>query len=413
MTSEGLVQSDPSGLPVIDKYQLIRKLASGGMGDVFLARQLGPVAFHRMVVLKSLHPDLTADPDFVTMFLNEAQLIASLTHPNIIHIYELLQDAAGYLIAMEYVKGGTVLELLRETRLRGGGGLPYGPAIRIATSVCDALHYAYHERDADDLPLRIIHRDVSPSNILVGLDGQVKLVDFGIAKALANEPLTKTSTIKGKSGYLAPEQIRTLPLDHRCDVFALGVVLWEMTVGERLFRRDNDLQTMNAILTEEYPRPSERVPDYPRALEEIVMTAMARDRDQRYPDAASLAADLRGVARDREWDIEGPALAHLVDDLLGESRITVESDSTDGRSPRMTPSRTRPSLLGLALARGSGPGATMRQPTALGATGELGTRPGHTSPGGAPASTGLPWLTIGIMLVLTAIFWLLVVPQLV
>jgi serine/threonine-protein kinase len=415
MTSEELVVSDPSVLPVADKYQVVRKLASGGMGDVFLARQLGPVAFHRLVVLKSLHPDLIDDQDFVSMFLNEAQLIASLQHPNIIHIYELLQEPSGYLIAMEYVKGGNVLELLRESRMRDDKhGLPFGPALRIATSVCDALHYAYHERDAQDEPLHIIHRDVSPSNILVGFDGQVKLVDFGIAKALAAEPLTKTTTIKGKSGYLAPEQIRTETLDHRCDVFAAGVVLWEMTVGQRLFRRDNDYATMNAILHEEYPRPSERIADYPRALEEIVMTAMAKRREDRYPDAGALAADLRGLARDRDWDLESSALARMVGELLDDQTITVEGDPSTGntRSPRFTPGRS-PSprhTAPLSLARGSGPGVAMTAPpVTAGASASL-PRP---AVGGAAvaARDGLPWTTIFVMLALSAVFWLLIVPR--
>ena len=411
MTSAGPIIGEPLASSFGEKYQVIRKLASGGMGDVYLARQVGPVAFNRLVVLKSLHPGLLSDPDSVTMFLNEAQLIASLAHPNIVHVYELLQEPSGYMIAMEYVKGCSVLELVRECRLQLHTGLPYGPALRIASSVCDALYYAYHERGDDDAELRIIHRDVSPSNILVGHDGQIKLVDFGIAKALTAEPLTKTTTIKGKSGYLAPEQVRTLPLDHRCDIFALGVVLWEITVGERLFRRDNDLQTMNAILVEPYPRPSTRVVDYPRALEEIVMTAMARDRDDRYQDAASLATDLRAVAHDHGWDLGTGPLARLVDELTDvDEHLVIEpapGTTPVTRSRRDGSGRRGAGLPSVTPGR-SGSGSIAAQIRALEHDNDL-----LAAGSGAPslAEPLIPWRTVVVMLILSAVFWLLVVPR--
>jgi serine/threonine protein kinase len=359
-----------------ERFRIVRKLASGGMGDVFLACQLGPVAFNRLVVLKALHPDLLTNTDFVAMFLNEAQLIANLTHPNIIHIYELVQDPTGYFLVMEYVRGGTVLDLVRSARKQRTPGLPWGPALRIATSVCDALHYAYNERGADGQQLHVIHRDVSLSNILVGYDGHTKLVDFGIAKALASEPLTKTTTIKGKSGYLAPEQIRMQPLDHRCDIFALGIVLWEMVVGDRLFRRDNDLQTMHAILHEPIERPSSRGLDCPRDLEEVVMCALARERDDRFADAHQFGEALRDVAKRHGWDLGSEALGDLVRTLVPEDHtLEIDRRAVLDSSTHQTPSsRPAPST------------AAVAHPTR--------------------------WPVVITMLVASAIFWGLVVPAL-
>ncbi len=313
----------------IGNYEVLRKLAIGGMGEVFLARQKGPVDFSRQVVLKKLHARFTRDPQFVTMFLNEARIVASLTHPNIIHVYEFFEDGDGYVIAMEYVRGGTVLSLLRARATLGSPGLPYGPMVRIVTSVCEALHYAYSEPDVDGAVRHIVHRDISPSNVLVGYDGQVKLADFGVAKALAEAPATKSTTIKGKYGYLTPEQIRCEQLDQRSDIFSLGTVLWEMSVGKRLFERESEMQMLYAILEEPIPTPSSQVSGYPPELERVVMKALARSRDERYPDAEAFAADLRAIAYDHRWDCEKPALAQLVKALLPENQIAYGQIGSD------------------------------------------------------------------------------------
>ncbi|MEJ7600453.1 MAG: serine/threonine-protein kinase [Kofleriaceae bacterium] len=326
-----------SSSTTIGNYEVISKLATGGMGEVFLANQRGAGDFSRKVVLKKLHPKFTTDPSFVTMFLNEARIAASFSHPNIIHIYELFQDGDGYVIAMEYVRGASVLSLLRGRHRLGHSGLPYGQIARIATAVCEALHYAYTAPDADGLPFHVIHRDVSPSNVLVGFDGQVKLVDFGIAKMVEREGVTQATTIKGKYGYLTPEQIRCHPLDQRSDLFSLGTMLWEMSVGERLFQRDNEMQMMYAILEERIPLPSERAKDYPKDLEQIVMRALARKRDERYPDAAMLAHELRECARANGWDTEGASLASLAREVLPQDQIAfgrIGSDSFSGSAER-------------------------------------------------------------------------------
>jgi eukaryotic-like serine/threonine-protein kinase len=311
------------------------------MGEVYLAKQRGPVAFSRDVVLKKLHPRFTDDPHFVEMFINEAKLSATLTHPNIIYIYELFEDD-GYVMAMEYVRGGTVLGLLRAAAT-AGGALPYGPALRIAISVCEALHHAYDSPDATGTPRRIVHRDVSPSNILVSYDGQVKLADFGVAKAI-DVNMTQGTSVKGKYGYLSPEQLRCHPLDQRSDLFSLGVVLWEMTTGRSLFRRDNDVAMMYALVEETVPRPSQKVADYPLDLEAIIMKALERDREMRFDSGLELANELRRVARVHGWDIEGPALSQLVRDQVPDDQVAfgrIGSDKFTGpETPRPRASGT-------------------------------------------------------------------------
>jgi serine/threonine protein kinase len=218
---------------------------------------------------------------------------------------------------MEYVHGETVFGLFRETRQKNVR-ISYGHIVRMIMSVCEALHYAWEEPSPDGRPRRIIHRDVSPSNILVGVDGQVKLADFGIAKALQSEGLTKVATLKGKYGYMSPEQVRCEPLDNRSDIFSLGAMLYEMTVGRRLFRRESDLKTLQAILVDPIPAPGTVALDYPPDLEPIVMRALARNRDDRYPTARAMGEDLIDIARKNGWDAETQALAGLVRKLVAD-----------------------------------------------------------------------------------------------
>jgi serine/threonine-protein kinase len=384
----------------IGNYEVIRKLASGGMGEVYLARQRGPVDFRRDVVLKRLHQSYTQDPQMVRMFLNEARIAASLSHPSIIHLYELFEDGDGYVIAMEYVRGGTVLSLLR-ANAEAGVGIPYGPAVRIALAVCDALHYAYTTPDEEGRPRRVIHRDISPSNVLVGYDGNVKLADFGVAKMLDVEA-TKGTTIKGKHGYLSPEQARCLPLDQRSDMFSLATVLWEMTTGRRLFHRENEVQMMYAVVEDEIPRPSQRVPGYPQPLEEVVMRALARQRDDRYPDTLAMARELRRVARDLGWDLEAAALARVVRDSLPADEVafgTIGSDSFSGVNSREE----------LTAGSWGAPGASDALRVELVTTPAKPALPEHRP---AARSYRDVWVTIAVMLVLSAVFWTVIVPRL-
>jgi serine/threonine protein kinase len=334
------------GVTSIGNYDVLHKIATGGMGEVFLARQRGPVAFSRYVVLKRLHAQFLTDPQFVAMFLNEAQIAANLSHANIAHIYELFEDGEnGYVIAMEYVRGGTVLSILREFARSNIGGLPFGIVTRITTAVCEALHYAYFEPGPDGAERHVVHRDISPSNVIVGYDGQIKLVDFGIAKALQQEA-THATSLKGKYGYMSPEQIKSQPLDHRTDIFSLGTMMWEMLVGKRLFKRDTDMQMLYAILEEDIPKPSDRNEKVPPAVDHVVMRALARQRDDRYQDALEIAQDLKVIANNSEWDTEVSTLSRFMRDLIPEELAGVPTGagpsregSDSSRQPRGRPSR--------------------------------------------------------------------------
>lgn len=328
----------------IGNYDVLHKIATGGMGEVFLARQRGPSAFSRYVVLKRLHAQFMTDPQFVAMFLNEAQIAANLSHANIAHIYELFEDGDnGYVIAMEYVRGGTVLSILREHARSHIGGLPFGIVTRITAAVCEALHFAYFEPGPDGAERHVVHRDISPSNVIVGYDGQIKLVDFGIAKALQQES-THATSLKGKYGYMSPEQIKSQPLDHRTDIFSLGTMLWEMLVGKRLFKRDTDMQMLYAILEEEVPKPSQRNELVPPAVDHVVMRALARQRDDRYQDALEIAQDLKVIANNNEWDVEASTLSKFMRELIPEELAGVPTGagregSDSGKAPKGRASR--------------------------------------------------------------------------
>jgi serine/threonine-protein kinase len=331
----------------IGNYDILHKIATGGMGEVFLARQRGPTStFSRYVVLKRLHTQFLQDPQFVQMFLNEAQIAANLSHANIAHIYELFEDGEnGYVIAMEYVRGGTVLSILREYARGHIGGLPFGIVTRITSAICEALHYAYFEPGPDGGSRTVVHRDISPSNVIVGYDGQIKLVDFGIAKALQHEA-THATSLKGKYGYMSPEQIKSQPLDHRTDIFSLGTMMWEMLVGKRLFKRDTDMQMLYAILEEPIPKPSERNEAIPPAVDHVVMRALARQREDRYQDALEIAQDLKVIANNNEWDVEASTLSKFMRELIPEELAGVptgtarDREGSDSKNqPKARPSR--------------------------------------------------------------------------
>jgi serine/threonine protein kinase len=267
--------------------------------------------------------------------------------------------------------------------------------------VCDALYHAYNEPDADGVPRHVIHRDVSPSNVLISYDGQVKLADFGIAKALADERATQAMTIKGKYGYLTPEQIRCQPLDQRNDVFSLGIMLWEMSVGRTLFQRESEMQMMYAILEERIPLPSEHVEDYPPDLERVVMKALARSRDERYADAHTLAEDLHAVARDHQWDCGKAALSKLVKDVLPDDLIAFGRIGADPPTPGSEPRRRT-----VTGSWGDDDSVASMQVELIDPAAE------------EPAKAGLrQWLltrgslvTIAILLAASAVFWIWVVP---
>ena len=273
------------------KYQLVKKLAIGGMAELFLAKQPGPGGFEKTVVIKRILPHLARQDEFLQMFLNEARIAAHLTHPNIVQIHDIGQAEETFFIAMEYIRGQNVRRLQRKLFLQHLPP-PYGHVAKIISEAATGLNFAHNATDEEGNPLQIIHRDVSPTNILVSYEGSVKIVDFGIAKAAIQTHQTRAGVVKGKYAYMSPEQVNAQILDRRADIFSLGTVLYELSTGQALFVRDNEASSIRAVLEEPIPLPSQIFEDYPPELEAVVMKALERDRNRRYQTAEEMHRDL-------------------------------------------------------------------------------------------------------------------------
>ncbi|HEV7554911.1 MAG TPA: serine/threonine-protein kinase [Kofleriaceae bacterium] len=279
---------------------MIRRLAVGGMGEIFLVRQQ-IAGVTRLVVVKRLLAELADDPQRLTMFVDEARIAANLSHPGIVAVHEFGHDADGHFIVMEYVPGHHVGRVLARA-VRDGDRIPVSVGAYIVYEVARALDHAHHACDGDGAPLHIVHRDVSPSNVLLSFSGDVKLMDFGIARAANRSHRTNDGTIRGKFAYMAPEQIESTEVDATSDVFSAGVLLWELTLGRRLFDGATDFETIRATLEQPIPRPTTIDASYPPALEAVVMAALERDRTLRLPSAAELATALKAVLREHPAD---------------------------------------------------------------------------------------------------------------
>ncbi|MBC7976627.1 MAG: serine/threonine protein kinase, partial [Myxococcales bacterium] len=278
----------------LGRYAVLKHLASGGMADVLLARSDGIEGFERHVVLKRIRPEHARDQRFIRMFLDEARVAATLHHQHVVQVYDIGEAGGEYFIAMEYLHGEDVRTLLSAAS-RSRAHAPLGIALSIVSAAAAGLHYA-HERTGSNLqPLGIVHRDVSPSNIHVGYDGAIKVVDFGIAKATTREE-TQSGSLKGKLSYMSPEQCKGVAVDRRSDVYALGVVLYELVTTARLFKSDNDYQVMEQIVHGRITPPHARRPDLPRELSDIIMRALATDRDRRYATADELRVAIDQIA---------------------------------------------------------------------------------------------------------------------
>ncbi len=300
----------------IGPYEVLSKLAVGGMAELLLARRIGIEGFQKLVVLKRILPQYAGSPEFVEMFLAEARLAATLEHPNIVQVFDIGKSGGDYYFAMAYLHGKDLLAILRELSRRGRA-LPFEHAIAIAIGVAAGLHHAHEQHGFDGQPLAIVHRDVSPANAIVTFDGGVKLVDFGIAKAAAQANITRVGVRKGKAAYMSPEQCRGDVLDRRTDVWSLGVVLYEMLTMARLFRADNDLAVMHRITAVELAPPSRVVPEIPAVLDAIVMRCLQRDPATRYATADALHRDLEGCAHALGLRPSSVRLGEFVRELFG------------------------------------------------------------------------------------------------
>ncbi len=274
------------------KYLLLDRINIGGMAEVFKAKTFGVDGFQRILAIKRILPNMADDAEFIDMFVDEARIAVQLSHANIVQIYELGKFESQYYIAMEYVSGRDLRQIL--TRLRQENRmLPLSAAIYIVSRICDGLDYAHKKTDASGRPLGVIHRDVSPQNILLGYEGEVKITDFGIAKAEDRASKTQAGVLKGKFGYMSPEQVRGLDIDKRSDVFSIGILLYEMLTGQRLFVGESDFSTLERVRNAEVPKPRDHNPDLSEELEAIIMKALAGEREDRYQDGSELADALQ------------------------------------------------------------------------------------------------------------------------
>ncbi len=300
----------------LGRYEIVQRLALGGMAEIYLARMSGLAGFAKHVVLKRILPSHARDAEFVRMFFNEARYAATLDHPNIAHVYDLGEEHGLHYFTMEYLHGEDCRTLLRELSQRQRV-LPLEHALTIVVGAATGCHFAHELTGDDGKPLGLVHRDVSPSNVVVTYAGAVKLVDFGIAKATNLEDVTAVGVTKGKLAYMAPEQCRGEPLDRRVDVYALGVLLYELATQRRAFAGQNDAQVMWAVITGEVPAPSTQAPDFPPALEAIIQRAMSVDRTQRFATARELAQALEGFARDAGLQLNPAALGEFLERTMG------------------------------------------------------------------------------------------------
>jgi serine/threonine-protein kinase len=310
----------------LGKYRLIRQLAVGGMAEVHLASQVGIEGFEKLVVLKRILPQLAGNKLFVSMFLDEARLAATLHHANIVQVFDIGSEQGQYYFAMEYVQGEDVRAILTRAQKRGRA-LPLGVAVAVVLDVCRGLHYAHERKDAVGRPLGIVHRDVTPSNVIVTREGTAKLLDFGVAKAASHHTETVAGSLKGKIQYMSPEQCRGEPLDRRSDVFALGILLFEITTGTKLFKGKSDLDTLQTIANTDAPAPSSRRPEYPAVLERIVKRALARDLAERYPTAVALQRELEAFARDERLSTSTIDVAEFLAELFPPGTSTSDTHS--------------------------------------------------------------------------------------
>ncbi|MFE8596957.1 serine/threonine protein kinase [Archangium violaceum] len=298
------------------KYQLLKKLATGGMAEVWLARQKGIEGFAKNVVVKRILPHLAEDQEFVGMFGNEARIAARFNHPNIAQVYEFGEANGTYFIAMEFIHGEDLGRVMRKA-YNAGGWIARPLAIRIVASACEGLYYAHTRTDDNGKPLKVVHRDISPQNILISFDGSVKLVDFGIAKAADQATATKSGAIKGKFAYMAPEQAAGKPLDHRADIFAIGLVLYELLTGTRPLKRESELGTLQAAMECNILPPSQ-VADVPPELDEVVMRALAKAADDRYRDARQLQLALEEFLVGQRWVAGSVQISELMETLFAD-----------------------------------------------------------------------------------------------
>jgi hypothetical protein len=313
----------------LGRYTLLRRLARSGDAEVLLARASGAAGFEHHVVIKRMRATPDQDPRVVDMFLDELRLAGSLHHHHIVQVHDAGREGNDYYFAMEYVHGEHLRKILTRV-VQCGEMIPLDHIVTIGMAVASALHHAHEQRASDGTPLELVHRDVSPANVIVGYDGTVKVVDFGIAKAAMRTAQTRAGTLRGKAAYMAPEQCAGRPLDRRADIFALGIVLWELVTARRLFKGANDFMTMASIVAGKVTPPARIREELPADFEKIIMKALSPAPDARFQTAEQLGIALEEMATNNIIRVSQAALAQYMKQLFG-SRLEpwlVEEDDT-------------------------------------------------------------------------------------
>jgi serine/threonine-protein kinase len=342
------------------KYELVSRLAAGGMAEIFLARTKSIQGFEKYLVIKRILGHRTQDPEFVRMFLDEARVAATLDHPNIVQIYDVGHVDNEYFIAMEYLRGHNLIEIVRAGAKLGYAKPPLEHVVSILTQCCAGLHYAHEKRDFEGRSLEIVHRDVTPQNVVVSFDGSVKVVDFGIAKAATREVETLAGTLKGKIGYMSPEQCKGQNVDRRSDIFAVGIILFELTTGKRLYHERSDFDTLKKIIEGPVPSPRDLLPFYPAFLNAIVVRCLQKNPDDRYQTARDLHADLDAFARDNQLVTGTVPLSQYMERIYADELATHKSADAAAMATaaQVTMTGSSSSYLGEASRRSSSPIAT-------------------------------------------------------
>ncbi|MCK5797263.1 MAG: serine/threonine protein kinase, partial [Deltaproteobacteria bacterium] len=298
-------------------YTLIKQIAVGGMAEIYLAKTQGIAGFEKLLALKVIHPNYADDDEFVQMLIDEAKIAVSLSHANICQIFDLGQYADTYYISMEFIDGFDLFKIMRRLS-EMGIDVPIDAAVYIAQELCTGLDYAHRRRAPDGSPLKIVHRDISPQNVLVSKSGEIKIVDFGIAKAASRGRKTQAGIIKGKYFYMSPEQAWGDQVDHRTDIFSAGIILYEVLTGQMLYLEEDLHKLLDMVRKADIPRPSTRRPDIPPKLEAIVMKALAKRPADRWQSAREFQIALSNFLYSYALDFTPDRLSTLVGDAMAQ-----------------------------------------------------------------------------------------------
>jgi serine/threonine-protein kinase len=397
---------------IIGRYALFDVLAAGGMATVHVGRLLGPVGFARTVAIKRLHPQYARDPEFVSMFLDEARMCARIRHPNVVPTLDVVATSGELFLVMEYVQGEALAHLVR-TAAKAGKRVPWKVAVSIVAGALNGLHAAHESKDERGIPLGLVHRDVSPQNILVGVDGMARVLDFGIAKATGRMHTTREGAVKGKLGYMAPEQMAAEGFTRQADVYAAAVVLWETLTGQRLFDGDSEAIVLAKVLTGEVAPPSKYAPDVPPELDAAVMKGLTRKVTARFASGKEFANAIEKIGSAPlgevgEW-VESTAGSTLEE----RAKLLAEVETGSGALTPMTvppesqPGSGRPTLEGTPPTESSEPGKQVAQSGSIRPTAR--SESDGNLPDAVPPKKRPPlWIVAGagaVALLLIAVVW--------